>query len=158
MQLQRPSFTVRIKSLHDLLPSASATALAVSLSKPLQHCRSCFISRFFGSVEDGTKSSALPDSTIHFSLESVLEQGPLPFSFFSKKVARSQRFPQSWRVARRSWPSRGCCFFARHHHGNGLRVWLSPSSDCFCYASDLAFAPDLRTQCDVHFVRSCNPM
>src|SRR5260370_3058624 len=92
MQLRPRFFTARIKSLLVSQPSASATAWAALLSKPVLLCRFCFISQFFGLADGGTRNSVHPGLIIRCSLAfaSVPVRSRSFFSF--KKVNRPPPF------------------------------------------------------------------
>jgi hypothetical protein len=140
----------RIKSLPGLRPSVLATDSAVSLSKPLPHRRSCFISQFCGLADAGIKNSARLDLIIRFSQESASAQVRSRFSSCFNAEVRFRSCRRSWLVAQRSWQSLASCFSAIHHRGNDFSALHLQSSVCFCCAS--------RNQFCVHRVSNFTPI
>jgi hypothetical protein len=102
------------------------------LSKRQPHCRSYFISRFFGWRAVGISNPVGKEFSIPFSPASVSVQAQLPFFFFFRKAGHSLLSPQFWPVAQRSWRSPESCFFTNRLHGKGSSALCLPSSVCFC--------------------------
>ena len=141
MQLSPLFFTGRTKSLPSLQQTASAKDWADSLWRPQPHCRSYFISHFFGWRAVGISNRVRKEFSILFSPASAWARERLRFSFFFKKAGRSLLFPQFWPVAQRSWRSPGFCFFMNRLRGSDLSALCSPSPVCFCCANNVSSDP-----------------
>src|SRR4051812_20965563 len=101
MRLLPPFFMALTKFLLVLPPNASEMVWAGSWSRRVPHCPFCFIWQRFGLADAGIKNLAQQVLTIRCLRAFASAPEQLHFSFFSKKVDRSQPFQSFLPLARR---------------------------------------------------------
>jgi hypothetical protein len=147
-------FTARIKSLPGSPRTASAKVWADSLSKRRPHCRSYFISRFFGWRAVGISNTVRKEFSIPFLPASASARARSHFFSSFKKAGRFLLYRRFWPVAQRSWPSQEFYFFANPRPGSGSSALRLQSQDCFCCADDLRRLGSARALAEMKKIKS----